>query len=142
MVMADSETFTNGTNRGGLSLVPPPLSRSDLEGSGETEKDTLIPPAPPVPGEAAPKRKGRPPGVKNGQGKGAKAKADLDERVRRSQREEKARSKKAAAKPAKKAPTRARAAAPAPAKEAKPAKEGKVQRLARVRSTELQAKAD
>ena len=107
---------------------PPPLSRSELEG-GEAEKDTMIPPAPAVPSEAAPKKRpGRPAGVKNGEGKTSKKKAAA----------KKVAAKKAEAKPAKKVATRARAAAPAPA----PAKETKPQRLVRVRSAELAAKAE
>lgn len=115
-------------------MHPPPLSRSELEGGepGLGERDTLVPPPPPVPSEAAPKKRpGRPKGVKNGQGQAKPAK------------------KKAQAKPAKKvvaaAPkkkTVARAAAPAAAAAAaKPAKETKPQRLARVRSKELEDQA-
>lgn len=89
----------------------------------------MVPPPPPVPSEAAPQRKrGRPKGVKNGQGqqqKLAKKKAQAKP------------AKKAAAKaPAAKKATPARAAAPA-----QPAKESKPQRLVRVRSKELEDQA-
>lgn len=111
MVMADTEL--NGARH--LSLAPPPLTRSDLEPGEDSESKE-------APAQAAPKRRGRPPGVGNGQGKKAKASKKTNARATE-------------AKPAKKARAAKKVATPAPRAQAKKGE------LVRVRSTELRERA-